>query len=171
MKETLKTKEAELAGAGQKLFAHSKSAEFTARRGLVMELWPFIYGASERMSSKAISNFLEKEQGVKLSSVSINKALKDSTKSWNAFFDAIEEPARIFAKDDGVSMKDLLFKKQYFYESFKNPLLQAAAKALVKKEVVHAAGVLRTKWFVIDYEIRLKALPFLEHRLDEKGKK
>jgi hypothetical protein len=164
-------KTAGLLGVGQKLLAHSKVAEFTARHGLVVELWPFIVGASERMSARAISRFLEKEQKVKLSSVTITRALNDPQKHWNLFFDMIEPAARIFAKDYGISMKAMLFKKQFFNEPFKSPLLNAAAKALVKTEVVHTAGVLRTKWFSIDYEIRLKALPFLEHRLDMKGKR
>jgi predicted acyltransferase len=55
--ETKKINEAGLAGAGQKLLAHSKSAEFTANRGLVMELFPFILGAADRMSAKAISEW------------------------------------------------------------------------------------------------------------------
>ena len=35
MKETKKTNSVNIAGVGQKLFAHSKLAELTARRGLV----------------------------------------------------------------------------------------------------------------------------------------
>jgi hypothetical protein len=82
-----------LMGVGQKLLAHSKVAKFTATRGLVVELFPFIYGASERMSARAISRFLEKEQRVKLSSVTITRALNNPKKSWNLFFDAIEPHA------------------------------------------------------------------------------
>ena len=105
--------EADLAGIGPKLLAHSKAAEFTARRGLVVELFPFIFGASERMSAKAISQFLEKEQGIKLSSVTINKALNNPAKNWNLFFDMIEPAARKFGEDEMVPMKDFLFRKKY----------------------------------------------------------
>jgi len=169
--ETKESNEASLAGAGQKLLAHSKSAEFTARRGLVVELFPFIYGASERMSAKAISHFLETEQGIKLSSVTINKALKDPAKSWNLFFDMIEPAARVFEKEDGEPMKGFLFKKQIFFKPFKNALVNAAVKVLVRAEVAQAASILRGKWYVIDWEIRLKARPFLEHRLGGKSEK
>ena len=119
-----------MVGVGQKLLAHSKSAEFTAKRGLVVELFPFIFGASERMSSRAISRFLEKEQGVKLSSVTINKALKDPAKNWGLYFDEIEDAARLFAKDDRVPVKMFLLEKQYFLSPVKNPLLKAAVKAV-----------------------------------------
>ena len=160
--------EIDVAGIGQKLFGHSKSAEFTARRGLALELWPFIFGASERMSGKAISEFLEKEQGFKLSIVTVNKALKDPAKNWNLYFDMVEESARIFAKEDKVSMKAMLFQKQYLFKPVQNPIIKAVAKALVSDEIKYAASILRTKWYSIDWEIRLKALPFLEHRLDGK---
>jgi hypothetical protein len=163
--ETKETKVSGLADVGQKLLAHSKAAEFTAKRGLVVELFPFIFGASGRMSSRAISHFLETEHGVKLSSVTINKALKDPAKNWNLFFDMIEPAARIFAEDDGIQIKDMLFKKQIFFKPFKNSLLKAAVKALTPAEQSLAASILREKWYVLDLEIRLKARPYIEHRL------
>lgn len=168
MKET---KEVDVAGVGPKLLAHSKSAEFTARRGLVVDLFPFIFGASERMNAKAISAFLEKEQGIKLSSVTVNKALKDPAKNWNLFFDQIESAARTFAAGESVPMKDFLFRKEYLFKPTENRLVKVIAKALVRDEVARAAGILRTKWYVIDWEVRLKALPFLEHRLALQGEK
>jgi hypothetical protein len=165
--ETKQASEIDLAGAGQKLLSHSKTAEFTAKRGLALDLFPFIYGASGRMSSPAISQFLEAEMGIKLSSVTINKALKDPHKSWNAFFDMIEPAARTYARDYGEPMRDILFEKDFFY-TIKNPVLKAAARMLVPEEVVRAANVLRAKWFSIDWETRLKARQFLEHRLGGK---
>ena len=164
-----------LAGVGPKLLAHSKAAEFTARRGLVVELFPFIFGASGRMSSRAISDYLAKEQGVKLSAVTINLALKDPAKNWNLFFDTIEPSARIYALDDGKELRDFLFKKTVFLKPIKQPVLKAvvnaASKALVPDEVVQACRILRTKWYVIDLETRMKALPYLEHRLGGKSGK
>ncbi len=162
--------ESDAPSIGQKLLAHSKSADFTARRGLVVDLFPFLFGASQRMSSRAISDFLSKEQGVKLSGVTINKALKDPRKNWNLFFDEIEPAARIFEKDDRVPMKDFLFVKEYFWKPAKNPLLKATVKMLVSEEIAYAANILRHKWFNIDWEVRLKARPFLEHRFGGKAK-
>jgi hypothetical protein len=100
-----------------------------------------------------------------LSSVTINKALRDPAKNWNLFFDQIESSARTYAKADGVQIKDMLFEKQIFYKPAQNRLVQAAVKILVKEEVIQAVRILRTKWYVIDLEIRLKARPYIEHRL------
>jgi len=167
---TKENESVDLAGVGQKLLAHSKSAEFTARRGLAVDLYPFIYGASARMSAPAISKFLAAEQGIRLSSVTINKAIKDPAKNWNLFFDLIEPAALTFADDSGITMEKLLFQKQYFF-TVKNPFIKAAAKMLVKEEVAKASSLLREKWFSIDWEVRLKARLFLEHRLGGKGGK
>lgn len=165
MTETYETYGDGLAGAGQKLLAHSKSAEFTARRGLVVELFPFIFAASERMSSTAISEFLEAKQGIKLSSVTVNKALRDPAKSWNLFYDLIEPAARTFTEDGGMELKDFLFRKKYFFKPIENRLVKGVVNFLVKKDVAQAASVLRTQWFAIDWEVRLKARPYIEHRL------
>ena len=63
-------------------------------------------------------------------------------------------------------MEKLLFQEQYFY-TIKNPIIKAAAKMLVKDEVAKASSLLRQKWFSIDWEIRLKARPYIEHRLSK----
>ena len=162
---TYETNDIDLAGVGPKLLAHSKSAEFTARRGLVVELFPFIFGAAERMSAKSISEFLEKEHGVKLSAVTINKALRDPAKNWNLFFDMIEPSAHIFGKDESVPMSDFLFREKYLFKKATNPVLKAIASAVVSEKMAEAVGVLRNKWYVIDWAVRLKAKPYLEHRM------
>jgi hypothetical protein len=159
----------DLAGVGQKLLTHSKSAEFTARRGLVVEMYPFIFAAGERMSARAIGEYLGKTEKIKLSGVTINKALKDPHKNWNLYFDEIEPAARIFEKDDGKPMRDFLFAKQYFFKPIKNPVIKGVvtgmAKVLITDEVAYASNILRNKWFNVDWEIRMKARPYLMHRL------
>jgi hypothetical protein len=166
---TKPTETPDLAGAGQKLLAHSKSAAFTARRGLAVELYPFIFGASARMSAPAISDFLAAEQGIQLSAVTINKAIKAPAKNWNLYFDMIEPAARVFEKDGEGPMRDFLFREKYLFRPVKSRLINATLKALLKDEVVQAASILRTKWFNLDWDIRLKARPYLEDRLGGKG--
>jgi hypothetical protein len=158
----------QLSGIGSDLFAHSKQAKFTARRGLALELFPFIFGAGQRMSARAISDYLAKKDGVKLSAVTINKALKAAHKNWNLYFDEIEPVAKIFSKAEKMPLRGFLFQKQYFYDSAKYPaMVKAMAKLLLSDQIIYASQVLRSKWFNIDWEIRLKAMPYLEHRLGE----
>ncbi len=155
---------------GLKLVGHAKSADFSANRGLVNELFPFIFEASERMSARAISRFLLEEQSVKLSAVTITKALNDPKKSWNAFFDTIEPSAKAIANWGKWETLEFLFKGRAKYENtvdkaIGNPLGRIAAKLLVKGDVVTADKVLRQKWFCIGYETRQKAKPYVESRL------
>jgi hypothetical protein len=150
---------------GQRLVGHSKSAEFTANRGLVVELFPFLVDASQRMSARAISRFLLEKQNIKLSAVTITKALNDPEKSWNRFFDLIEPSARIYEKGEPVPMSVFLFKEKYLWKPIKSRLLNKFARSIVSDKVARAASVLRNKWFVIDWQIRLKARPYLAHRL------
>ena len=155
---------------GLKLVGHSRSTEFSANRGLVIELFPFIFEASQRMSARAISRFLLEEQGVKLSAVTITKALNDPKKSWNVFFDEIEPSAHVIADWWKAESLNFLFGDCGKYEKIideriGNPIGRFAAKLLLKGDVVSADKILRAKWFCINKEIRLKAKLHLESRL------
>ena len=156
-----------LADIGQKLLDHSKLAEFSARRGAVVELFPYIFAANERLSARAIGRFLEKEQGVKLSPVTITKALNDPKKSWNAFYDLIEPYALIFQKETGTPLDDLLFKDKTIKNS-SNLALRVTKKLVFSTAFDQADLVLRDKWFSIDLAIRQKARPYLAERLLKK---
>ena len=158
---------------GQKLVGHSKSAEFTANRGLVTEIFPFIFEASERMSARAIGRFLEEEQNIRLSAVTITKALKDPKKSWVAFFETLEPSATITAKRfRPASFKYLFLSKPDFENRIKprgdgpiSDILVSQAQAWLKPEWITAVKVLVEKWFSIGMATRLKARPHLDEYL------
>jgi hypothetical protein len=160
-------KRSSLTDIGRKLLDHSKRADFSAKRGAVVELFPYIFAANERLSARAIGRFLEKEQGLKLSAVTITKALNDPQKNWNAFFEGLEPYALTFQKETQAPLTDFLFKDK----NVKNPnnlALKVSRKLIFSPEFEHADMVLREKWFSIDLGIRLKARPYLEERLRSK---
>jgi hypothetical protein len=155
---------------GIKLVGHSRETEFSANRGLVIELFPFIFEASQRMSARAISRFLLEEQGVKLSAVTITKALNDPKKSWNAYFDMIEPSARVIAKLWRCETYKFLFAGRAQYENninhaVGNPLSRIAVRLMMKAEIIPADKFLREKWFCINKLTLEKAKPYLESRL------
>lgn len=162
-----------LVDVGQKLVSHSKSAEFTANRGLVVELFPFIFEASERMSARAISRFLLEEQRVKLSSVTITKALGEPKKSWVSFFQTIQPEAITVAEWFEPRGFDYLFWSKPRYEDCMSGEKEGAitgalvrgASALLLPRRVAADKFLRKKWFSIGMGIRLKAKTYLEEHL------
>ena len=158
---------------GQKLVGHAKSASFTANRGLVIELFPFIVEATERMSARAISRYLEDEQKIKLSAVTITKALNDPSKYWLAFFDMIEPAATVVAKWFRPCSFDFLFEtKRAFQErlSFEREgvITGAIARrtvAFLNPEMSKAGELLQEKWFSISLGTRIKAKSYLEEHL------
>ena len=171
--ETNPEKPLRLVDVGQKLVGHSKSAEFTANRGLVVELFPFIFEASERMSARAISRFLQEEQNIRLSAVTITKALNDPKKSWISFFETVEPSATIIAKWFRPASFKYLFKSKSDFEDRasainEGPITRAfinTALALLRPQRVAAVKLLMEKWFTIGMATRLKAKPFLEEYL------
>ena len=78
-------------------------------RGLVEDLFPFIYEASRRISTRAISRWLESEHGVKLSAVTIAKALRNSERHWEEFGGDIQVAARVIEDLSDCRMEDFLF--------------------------------------------------------------
>ena len=154
-----------IAAIGQILVEHSRSADLDGKRGLVVELFPFIFGAHERMSARAVSRYLKEKHGVQLSAVTITKALNDPKKSWDKFFDTIEPYVEAYenweksAKREEFLFDDKAFKQIHF------PGRDFVRKQLLKFEFAQAIDVLREKWFSIDYETRVKARPYLAERL------
>jgi hypothetical protein len=151
---------------GQDLMSHAKSFDMDGnKRGLVVELFPAIFAASERMSARGISRFLKEKHGVKLSAVTVTKALNDPQKSWNLFFDTIEQYVKTYENwNKPERREDFLFDDKGF-KPIQFPGREIVRKQLLKFEFARAIDVLREKWFAIDLETRMKARPYLAERL------
>ncbi len=155
-----------VAAVGQDLMAHAKTFDMAGnKRGLVVELFPAIFAASERMSARGISRFLKEKHGIKISAVTVTKALNEPKRSWNLFFDTIEPHIINYEKlEKPGKREDFLFNDQAF-KAIQFPGRDLLRKHLLKFELARAIDVLREKWFAIDHETRLKARPYLAERL------
>ncbi len=162
---------------GKNLVGHARGVTLEEKRGVVVELFPFIYEASARMSSRSISKFLWDQHRVKVSAATIAKALSDPKKSWNRYFDVIEPFARVFEKGSyHWRMAEFLFDDKVFnrmFDSFpvrayRGHWLDLKALCRITIDDAEAANILRDKWQSIGMETRLKARPYIEHRLRNK---
>ena len=162
---------------GHTLVEHAHKLNLEEKRGLLTELFPYIYEASSRMSARSISKFLLEKFQTKMSAVSIAKAISDPQRYWNRYFDVIEPIAKNFEQGSyHTPMSVFLFDDKKFDEMTKKLPFRAyeghwlALKALcrITVEDEQAANILREKWVCISIEIRLKARPFIEHRLGGK---
>src|SRR5262245_26467539 len=97
---------------GSQLVEDSATEEFSAR-GAIHELFPFVFEASARMSSRAISRWFA-ENGVKISAVTIAKALRNPKPYWEELFEAIEPAARIFEQAHDCEMEHFLLREELF---------------------------------------------------------
>lgn len=161
-----------VAAIGQDLMQQAKTFEIDGnKRGLAVQLFPAIFMASERMSARGISRFLRDKHHVKLSAVTITKALKDPKKYWNLFFDIIEPSVIVYEEFPPKEKRaDFLYNDGAF-KKFEFPGRAIVRKVLLNFEMARAVDELREKWFSIDRETRLKARPYLAERLLGKASK
>jgi hypothetical protein len=154
---------------GQSLTQYARKAEFTAQRGLVDELFPFLLDASNRMSARAISRFLENEHGVKLSSVTITKALKVPEKHWRAYFDLFLTEAAFIEQETKMSRAEFLLNPK---ESLEHVVVKMTKQLAIGTSSFNppldtAYGIVTKKWFSLSPEAIQAGLPHLKKYLDE----
>jgi len=159
---------------GRSLQAFAKEAEFTARRGVMADLYPYIVAASKRMSARAIARFLEEEHEVKVSAVTVAKAIRNPGKYWMFFFDTIEPHLRRLQDAHGFSLNSLLFDEDAF-DAFcrhgeKPEHISAGDPEDLDqwlRDYSQAVGVVQEKWYSLDAELRREAKGYLEGQLEE----
>jgi hypothetical protein len=155
-----------VAAIGKDLMAHAKSFDMDGnKRGLVVELFPAIFAASDRMSARGISRYLKEQHGVRLSAVTITKSLNDPKRYWNLFFDTIEPHIIAYEKWMRSEKREVFLFDDGAFEKANFPGVKFVRKQLSRFAFAQAINVLREKWFSIDYQTRLNARPYLAERL------
>jgi hypothetical protein len=132
--------------------------ENTSARGLVTELFPFIFTAARRMSARSISRFLKQAHNVKISAVTISRALKEPEKHLEAFAEEVEPQARLFASCHGEDLETVLENQQAF-EILSEQTPTIAGNSRDEQLDMHyayrgAREFIRHNWFGLDSEVR-----------------
>jgi hypothetical protein len=149
---------------GADLMNHARQdAEFSAR-GVLGELFPYVQDASQRMSTRAISRWLAETHGIKLSAVSISKALRNPDKYWDEYFDTIESAAIHVENVSDVFMKDFLLRGDLFYSVVEpkcHELILAGiatnGEACDSDQLSKDLETLNSRWFSLDESTRARA--------------
>jgi hypothetical protein len=153
---------------GKSLLGHAEKAQTTAR-GLVTELFPFIYPASKRMSTRAISAFLLEKHQVKISAATIAKALRESDRHVEAFLETIQPAARVVAEAYGLDIYHVLAAKRQFESDVLGRETIPVPEALDSlsqlkdfgEEAFRARDFLKEEWFSYDSLFRSLVLAYL----------
>ena len=149
-------------------------AEFSAR-GVIDELFPSIYMASKRMSTRAISRWLMETHKIKLSPVTIAKALRESDKHWEEYFETIEPVAHIFGTAHDASMADFLLDLNVFSVLRSNEKNLKFSGEEGYSEYQKSAGIIEQDWFqALDERAREECSQFIpaesgKHKGERKG--
>ncbi len=142
---------------GRDLVKASREVRFSAARGVVADLFPFIFQASQRMSTRAIRDWLNKKHQIYISAATIAKALREQRKYWAMFFDNIRSSAVCFESAHNVPMEEFLFDRERFEQMckgkptfyVKDPKDQMqGVGALFDYQISHQ--VLLRDWFELD---------------------
>ncbi len=146
------------------LVKFSKNAEVSAR-GVVTQLFPAIYAASMRMSSRAISDFLKEKHQINLSAVTIAKAVRQPRKHLEACMERIAPAAMLLANVHNVGVADILVDVEKFEKiTAKRPNLETMKdrknlKGATNEDYSHAWSIVRGDWFMmLDKAFRMMAI-------------
>lgn len=128
----------------------------TGGRGIVAQLFPYILEASKRLSARAISREFQKRD-VKISQVSISKALRDPDRHFEAHFDYVEPAARVIDQKLGFSAKSLLTIMDSFQEA--QALYQSGEYLTDDEQLLRDAfTILSDDWWSLGEDFRDRCL-------------
>ncbi len=155
----------EIREIGSNLIAYSHEVE-TSARGVVTDLFPYIFTASKRMSTRAISAYLEEHHQVKISAATIGRALRAPEKHLEAFADRIEPQARIVAGALDQSICDLLSDPMYWKHSTdperSRPSLDADNLEGEYREYTSAIDFINSEWFGHCSDLRARTFKYIQ---------
>ena len=137
---------------------YADQADFTAQRGLIDELFPFIYMASKRMSLRAITRWLEENHRIQISVNAVAKAMRNQEEFWSRLVEDVEPSARIMADAYNVDPSEVLDSFDLFkhLETTRGVVVADDHDGIEKelRQLASAAGVIRNRWFSLPEEVR-----------------
>lgn len=157
--------------ARQGLLDYAESGAHTVKRGVIGSLFPAIFEAAKKMSTRAISQWLRETHNVKVSPAGISKALRHPDKYWQEYWELIEPAARTFERAHGAAMESFLFDDAV-YEHFSGPEFHFE-DAGDEDTYGEARATLEADWFSLDASLRnhmWKFVPKVEKKTAKSGK-
>jgi len=152
--------------AGNDLVEYARNFGEEETRSLTELLFPAIFLASKRMSSRAISRWLKENKGIKFSATSVAKALRNQERYFENIADRAFPIAEHVANSLGLDVAELLTEET----PPPDLLAQEQMPTVIDGDHYHdlrnyldsAISQLREDWFNLDREIRYRALQYFD---------
>jgi hypothetical protein len=123
-------------------------------RTLLQELFPYVWEASRKMSTRRISNWLKTNYDLQISQATVSRALRNPEKQWEAFAEFIEPAARVVAHATDNTVEGVLYgiESEIFPPVMEDavPILKGETDADLfhaHKDFEEAVEFLKEKWF------------------------
>ncbi|MDR2849031.1 MAG: hypothetical protein LBW77_00550 [Verrucomicrobiota bacterium] len=143
---------------GKEMVEYAEQADFTAQRGLIDELFPFIYVASKRMNLHAIMRWLADNHRITISVNALAKAMRSQDEHWARLVGDVEPSARVMSDAYGYGPSEILDSFLLFQcLEAKPPAIASEDPEGIEKEfrrIAVAAGILRNRWFSQPEDVR-----------------
>jgi hypothetical protein len=152
---------------GESLLEYAGRSDFSGR-GMVTELFPYIFVAAKRLSTRAISDYLRENHHVKLSAASVAKALRESEKHVRGLADKFEPAARTVANaHDATAITILEMRDLSAFEASTRevPRVSSGADEDVEDQLLEydrAKSVIADEWYSLDPVVRSLILKVIE---------
>jgi hypothetical protein len=95
-------------GIGKELFQHSQQ-EISTARGVLGELFPYIYATSSRMSTRAVSEWLCEKHNLRISHATIARALREAVQHISPIADHMFGLAEFLERETGIPGHFILY--------------------------------------------------------------
>jgi hypothetical protein len=95
-------------GIGKELFQHAQQ-EVSSAHGVLEELFPYIYSASSRMSTRAVSEWLCEKHNLRISHTTIARALREAGRHIAPIADRACGLAELLERETGICDHFILY--------------------------------------------------------------
>ncbi|HRQ89130.1 MAG TPA: hypothetical protein PLA50_10045 [Bacteroidia bacterium] len=140
-------------------YAHQIPEEEARSRSEI--LFPFIYLASKKMSSRSITRWLSEEKGVDFSAASVAKLLRQSSRYFQLIADRVQPLAEHISAQVGMDVETLLFTP-YGTEIVERDLRANFPGEEAFDYTHRVLSELHDEWFSLDEEIRFRCKPYFD---------
>lgn len=157
----------ELRKAGMELAEYADLISDVDARSRSEVLFPFIYLASKKMSSRAISRWFSEKKDVDFSAASVAKILRESDKYFRLIAERVQTCAEHVCSQHGQDMEELLFQP-YGTEAFELKIEREFPGTDVHSYTKRVLSDLQREWFDLDHEIQFRCRPFFQFEAETK---
>lgn len=153
--------------AGKELIDYSQNYGVDELRSRSELLFPAIYIASQRMSGRAISRWLEDKQGIKFSPAAVANALRDQEKYFKAIAERVQPMAEHVALSYGFEVDDYLYKRKNLADAHEELELNRQERVKmglpeIDEYIESMAERIDDEWFSLDRQIRFRCICYFD---------